>query len=182
MFTLYTNAKSICVAICFGFPHSLTGLSAKFPTNKSCSTLRFIWSGTVHIRAHVPGANCQSYNFSFFFSLLVRPLRGIPANRGLPARGVEAGNCLGPLSSPFPYGGEQCGPRKFCSVTQSTAESHLLLRPCKKRPYRLNRAGLQLQLPVCPTPAASSLAHHHRTLVNVWLKAGLSCRGSGSQH
>ena len=120
--------------------------------------------------------------FVFFFSLLVRPLRGIPANRGLPARGVEAGNCLGPLSSPFPYGGEQCGPRKFCSVTQSTAESHLLLGPCKKRPYRLNRAGLQLQLPVCPTPAASSLAHHHRTLVNVWLKTGLSCRGSGSQH
>ena len=26
MFTLYKNAKSICVAICFGFPHSLTGL------------------------------------------------------------------------------------------------------------------------------------------------------------
>ena len=26
MFTLYKNATSICVAICFGFPHSLTGL------------------------------------------------------------------------------------------------------------------------------------------------------------
>ena len=34
MFTLYKNAKNICVAICFGFPHSLTGLKGQLaPTS-----------------------------------------------------------------------------------------------------------------------------------------------------
>ena len=58
--------------------------------------------------------------------------------------------------------------RSLIGLLSRSADCRILLTasPHRKRPLELSRlcAGLQLQLPVCPTPAASPLAHRHRTL------------------
>ena len=61
--------------------------------------------------------------------------------------------------------------KKVCSVIQSTADFRSLLLLTESDHIELSRlcAGLQLQIPVYPTPTASSLAHRHRTFV--------TCRG-----
>ena len=51
--------------------------------------------------------------------------RGIPVDRGQPARGLKKAIVYSneTFSSPSPcYGGEQCGPKKVSSVTQSPAK------------------------------------------------------------
>ena len=54
-------------------------------------------------------------------------------------------------------------------MAQPTVEFHLLLLITENDHTELSRlrAGLQLQLPLCPTPAASPLAHRRQTFVGM---------------
>ena len=122
-------------------------VSARFSSNKTRSTLWFIRPSTDHQCTRIPCANF----------LCFQQLRGIPADRGLLARGLKHATVKGTLLWPFTcYGGERCGPEKLCLVTQSNAEFRLLLLFTESDHIELSRlcAGLQLQLHVCPTPTA----------------------------
>ena len=70
-------------------------ISAKFSTNKA--VLRCGLSDpalSIRVRTfHAPIFK----GITFVFFLCFRPLKGIPADRGYTARGIEAGNCLGHL-------------------------------------------------------------------------------------